>query len=106
LSFQHLGVIRRLRRAGRSWGSIWAGRIYLIAGVTNAMSFVVQVASYPDRDELVAEIWWNDRMVAEVRRGSGDIRYIDLYPSPSRIPWSFKLEEWLAVVKKAESQLK
>jgi len=69
------------------------------------VSFIVQLASVPDRDELVAEIWWNDQMVAEVRRGSDDNRYIDLYPSPSRIPWSFQVEEWLAAIKKAHNGL-
>ncbi|HEY3032132.1 MAG TPA: hypothetical protein VGJ68_18425 [Bradyrhizobium sp.] len=69
------------------------------------MSFVIEVASSPDRDGLVAEIWWNDQMVAQVRRSSDGSRYIDLYASPSRIPWSFKLKDWLAAMKKAESQL-
>ena len=69
------------------------------------MSLVVEVASSPDRDRLVAEIWWNNQMVAELRRAPEGSRYIDLYPSPSRIPWSFKLEEWLAALKEAESRL-
>jgi len=69
------------------------------------MSFVLQVASSPDRDELVTEIWWNDQLVAEVRRGSDGKGYIDLYPSSSRTPWSFKLHEWLAAMKEAESRL-
>jgi hypothetical protein len=69
------------------------------------MSFVVEIASSPDRDTLVAEIWWNDQMVAEVRQSPDDSRHIDLYPSPSRIPWSFKLEEWLSAMKEAESRL-
>jgi hypothetical protein len=69
------------------------------------MTFVVQLASCPDRDRLVAEIWWNDQMIAEMRQSSDDSRYIDLYPSPSRIPWSFKLEEWLSAIKEAERRL-
>jgi hypothetical protein len=69
------------------------------------MHFIVELASSPDRDELVAEIWWNDQMVAEVRRASDGSRYIDLYPSPSRIPWSFQLREWLAAIKEADTRL-
>ena len=69
------------------------------------MSLVVEVASSPDRDGLVAEIWWNNQMVAEVRRAPNGSRYIDLHPSPSRIPWSFKFEEWVAALKEAESRL-
>jgi hypothetical protein len=69
------------------------------------MSFVVQLASVPDRDEVVAEIWWNNEMVAELRRSPDGSRCIDLYPSPSRIPWSFQVRNWLAVVQKAEASL-
>ncbi len=68
------------------------------------MSFVVELASSPDRDELVAEIWWNEQMVAELRKADGG-PYIDLYAAPSRRPWSFRLEEWLAAVKDAERRL-
>jgi hypothetical protein len=69
------------------------------------MSFVVELASTRDRDDIVAEIWWNDHMVAEVRRGADDVRYIDVYPSPSRTPWSFRLEEWLDAVREAKKRL-
>jgi hypothetical protein len=69
------------------------------------MSFVVEIASSPDRDGVVAEIWWNDQMVAEIRRGADGKRYIDVYPSPSRKPWAFRLDEWLAAVNEAESRL-
>lgn len=69
------------------------------------MSFVVQLASVPDRDEVVAEIWWNNQLVAELRRSSDGSRYIDLYPSPSRIPWTFQVKEWLAAVQKADASL-
>ena len=93
----------------------WPSQPFRVSGFGNSLlddgipgaatlSFSVQVASSPNRDELVTEFWWNDRMVAEVRRGADDNRYIDLYPSPSRIPWSFRLEEWLAVMKEAEHQ--
>lgn len=68
------------------------------------MSFVVELASSPDRDEFVAEIWWNDHMVAELRQTDGG-RYIDLCPAPSRRPWSFKLEDWLAALETAQSRL-
>ncbi len=69
------------------------------------MKFTVEVASSPDRDELVAEIWWNDQMVAEVRRGADGVRFVDLYPPPSKVPWSFDLEEWILALKEAEERL-
>jgi len=69
------------------------------------VGFVLQIASSSDRDAVVAEIWWNDLMVAEMRRGADGHSYIDLYPSPSRTPWSFRFEEWVAVTKEAEGLL-
>lgn len=69
------------------------------------MSFVIEVASSPDRDELVAEIWWNDQMVAEVRRTGDGRRFVDLYPSPSGTPWSFVVDEWLDAIKEAKNRL-
>ncbi len=69
------------------------------------MSFVIEIASSPDRDELVAEIWWNEQMVAELRHGAEGRIYIDVYPAPSQKPWSFVLEEWLQAVKEAKARL-
>jgi len=69
------------------------------------MSFIVEVVSSSDRDQLVAEIWWNGQMVAEIRRSADGSRYVDIYPSPSRKPWSFRVEDWLNVLKEAESRL-
>ena len=69
------------------------------------MSFVIEIASSPDRDQLVAEIWWNEQMVAELRRGADSTIYLDMYPAPSQKPWSFKLEEWLRTVEEAKMRL-
>ncbi|MFT0137362.1 hypothetical protein ACEK07_04865 [Alcanivoracaceae bacterium MT1] len=69
------------------------------------MTFVVEIASSPDRDDLVTEIWWKKQMVAEVRRSPDGHFYIDLYPSPSHIPWSFSLEDWLMAIGDAKKQL-
>ena len=68
--------------------------IHRILGVVT-VSPVVKVASVPDRDEPAAEIWWNDEMVAEIRRGNDGACLLDIYPSPSGKRWSFGLEEWL-----------
>lgn len=69
------------------------------------MSFVIEIASTPDRDQLVAEIWWNDQMVAELRRGADCATYLDIYPAPSNKPWSFRLEDWLRIIEEATSRL-
>lgn len=69
------------------------------------MSFVIEIASSPDRDQLVAEIWWNEHMVAELRRGADSAIYLDIYAAPSKKPWSFELEEWLRIVEEAKARL-
>jgi len=43
--------------------------------------------------------------VVEVRQSRDGSRYIELYPSPSGIPWSFRVEEWLNAVRAAEARL-
>jgi hypothetical protein len=70
------------------------------------MTFIVEVASGPDRDELVAEIWWDEHMVAEIRQHPDGSHRIDLYPNPSRIPWSFKLLEWTNAINEAERRVR
>ena len=69
------------------------------------MTFTVELASSPDRDHLVAEIWWDDRMVAEVRKSPDGNRYVDLYPAPAHGLWSFRLEEWLEALNVANGRL-
>jgi hypothetical protein len=41
------------------------GQIYGIFGAPEAMSLTLQVVSSFDRDQLVTEIWWHDRLVAK-----------------------------------------
>lgn len=69
------------------------------------MSFVVEIASVPDRDEVVAEIWWNKEMVAEVQRAVGGGFQLDIYASESRAPLSFNLQDWLSALAEAQRRL-
>jgi hypothetical protein len=69
------------------------------------MSFTIEIASISDRDQLVAEIWWNEQMVAELRRGADGAIYLDMYAPPSTKVWSFKLEEWLRAIDEARARL-
>lgn len=69
------------------------------------MSFVVEIASVPDRDQVVAEIWQDDEMVAEVQRSvSGGFR-LDIYAKESREPWSLDLQDWLSALAEAQRRL-
>ena len=51
------------------------------------MSFTVEIASVSDRDDLVAEIWLDGSMVAELHRNDGKFK-IDIYPNESGQPLS------------------
>jgi hypothetical protein len=69
------------------------------------MSLIVEVASVSDCDELVAEIWHDTDMVAELRRSGDRGVRIDIYANPSTKAWSFDLREWLSALAQAEQRL-
>jgi hypothetical protein len=69
------------------------------------MNFTIELASVPDRDEVVAEIWWGDAMVAELHRGTTGGVEVEIYAAESREPWSFDLTSWLAVLVEAQRRM-
>lgn len=69
------------------------------------MNFTVELTSPPDRDEVVAEIWWGDVMVAELHHGASGAAEIEIYPTQSREPWTFDFASWLAVLAEAQREL-
>lgn len=69
------------------------------------MSLKVEIASVPDRDDLVAEIWQEDEMVAEIQRTPDGRFVLELYPSPNQRPWSFDFEYWMAALSEAQRRL-
>ena len=69
------------------------------------MNFTIEIASVPDRDDVVAEIWWGDAMVAELNRGITGGVEIEIYATESRDPWSFDLASWLAALAEAQRKL-
>jgi hypothetical protein len=69
------------------------------------MNFTIAIASVSNRDDVVAEVWWGDALVAEVHRAAGGELQIDIYPTESRDPWSFDLKGWLATLAEAQQKL-
>lgn len=69
------------------------------------MSFVVEIASVPDRDHLVAEIWWDDCMVGEIRRTDDGGSRLEIYAQASGMPWSFDFCDWLEILQEAKKKL-
>lgn len=69
------------------------------------MNFTIEIASVPDRNEVVAEIWWGDAMVAELHRGIRGGVEIEIYATESHEPWSFDLTSWLAALAEAQRKM-
>lgn len=67
-------------------------------------AFTIDLASPPDRENLVAEIFFGTTQVAELNR-EGDYLAIEIYPRPDGHPWAFRADEFLATVAKARSSL-
>jgi hypothetical protein len=55
----------------------------------------IEVASVPDRDELVAELWMGDRQVAELSQDGGK-QLLQLYPPADGKWWEFELDEFVS----------
>ena len=64
----------------------------------------MKVASVPDRNFLIAEVWAGDAQFAEVSKESGDLR-VQVYPRDDGQPWTLRLEELLRVLAQAEIRL-
>lgn len=60
-------------------------------------NFSTLIASPPDREGLVYEIWLGSFQVAEISREPGESLGIQIYPSPEG-GWRFDLKEFLAVL--------
>ena len=86
--------------------------------------FYIFVTSPPDREKLVAEIWYGTEgkgysspeealsnpvslsreMVAELNQESGDLQ-VELYARRSGEPWTFSCEEFLEAMNRAKQRL-
>ncbi|TAK76193.1 MAG: hypothetical protein EPO11_04575 [Gammaproteobacteria bacterium] len=69
------------------------------------MKLTIQLASVPHHPELVAEIWQETNMIAEVRLHEKNNFIIELYPHPTQACWSFKLDEWMKILTLAKEAL-
>jgi hypothetical protein len=64
----------------------------------------VVISSPPDRNYLVAEIWFSDEQWAEVNQEEDELR-VEIYPRQGGGPWSFPLTDALEALMKAASRL-
>jgi hypothetical protein len=69
------------------------------------MKLSVVIASVPDRDDLVAEIWGDDLMIGEVRKNETGELTLDIYSRPGLSHWSVSLTAYLEILERARSGL-
>jgi hypothetical protein len=65
----------------------------------------IVIASVSHREEVVAEIWCDDRLWAEVSQDEGYL-LLSTYPHPSGEPWVLPLDMAVRLLQEAASELR
>ena len=68
-------------------------------------TITITIASVPDRDNLVAELWVGDQQLGEVSKDAANEFQIELYPAPTGAPWKFRVGDLSAALIEAEARL-
>ena len=66
--------------------------------------FEVVIASLPDRENLVSEIYYCDIQWIEISQETEDVR-IQFYPHPYKDCWEFNVDEAILAIKLAKAKL-
>lgn len=64
----------------------------------------ITIASLPDRENLVAELWFGDTQWGEINQEGGSLT-LEIYPHHSGKPWAFELNDVIKQVEQAKSRL-
>ena len=64
----------------------------------------IQLASLPEKVDLVAEIWYADELWAEISY-EGDVPCLEIYPRHGGEIWHFELGQALEMLVKAKQRL-
>jgi len=67
-------------------------------------TFIIDIASVPDREEPVAEVWYGDEQVAELRREGAELR-LQIFSTPSSAAWDFSIDAFLSAIHEAMARL-
>lgn len=70
----------------------------------SSLELQVQIASVPDRDELVAELWAGKYQVAELAQLEGKL-VLQLYAAPDGLSWEFGLDDFIRSINELRRQL-
>ncbi len=64
----------------------------------------ITISSLPDRENLVAEISYNNIQFAEINQEADELK-IQFYPHPKEGFWEFSVDEILNSIEKAKKRL-
>jgi hypothetical protein len=64
----------------------------------------ITVASVPDREGLVAELWYDSEQWGEIFQEGAELR-LALYPNPNQTFWNFDAEDAANAIRKARNRL-
>jgi hypothetical protein len=64
----------------------------------------ITIASLPDRENLVAELWLGDVQWGEINQEGGSFT-LEVYPHQSGKPWAFEVNEVIKQIEQAKSRL-
>ncbi len=69
-----------------------------------ATKMKIKIASLPDRENLVAELWDDKIQWCEISQETSDL-ILEIYPHPTGKPWTFLFEEAFACLQHAKRKL-
>jgi len=64
----------------------------------------ITIASVPDREKLVAELWYDQELWGEISQDTGEL-VLEIYPSPTHPFRQLKCEELIMAVQHAKDKL-
>jgi hypothetical protein len=67
--------------------------------------FEIVLASVPDKEHLVAEIWYKNEYFCELSQENPESATLEIYPRRSGGPWSFGYTQAMSVIEKARERL-
>ena len=69
-----------------------------------ATKMKIKIASLPDRENLVASLWYNNVLWSEISQEESE-PILEIYPDPTGKPWTFPFEEAFACLQQAKHKL-
>jgi hypothetical protein len=64
----------------------------------------ITIASVPDREKLVAELWYDQELWGEISQDTGEL-ILEIYPGTTRPFRQLKCEELITAVQQAKDKL-